>query len=590
MAEIPQSVLDDIRRRVDIATLISEHVALKRSGRGFVGLCPFHAEKTPSFHVDPERGMFHCFGCNAGGTAFTFLMRTTGVTFREAVKTLAARAGVVVPETREREGLDRLARANELASELFAVVLQESRLGEPARNYLEGRGISLDTAARFRLGFAPSEAWIPKLVARGVTEADLRAVGLASDSRSGRGVYGLFRDRLIFPIQDLGGRVVAFGGREIRADGRGPKYLNSPESPLYRKGHHLYGMGQAREAVREKGRLLLVEGYLDVIALAQAGIGNAAGVLGTALTVDQLKLARRFSDEVIVCFDGDEAGRRAALRAFPLYVDEVDLWPRAVFLPPGDDPDSLVRREGAAGFEALLDRQVTLLDFWLDDLVADGGADRSVRAAAKLAELLARTRDPLVRDKLVRGAAGRLGLSEQALLDAARRARPAPGRAPLAPGADAGPVPPPSSRPDPRHFSADSELVELLLLDDRLAERVVAEGVLAEIADPETRRLAELVIERRRTSDYFDPSEFLGELPRAMADRVLRRITTAKPEDMHREAEEWFARRAGRRAKAGRRELISRLRQAEQRGDQAAISAALEELRALQGGEPGGEG
>ena len=587
MAEIPQPVLDDIRRRIDLAALISEHVALKRSGRGFVGLCPFHAEKTPSFHVDPERGIFHCFGCNAGGTAFTFLMRVTGVTFRDAVQALAARAGVMIPESREREGLDRLARANALAAELFAVVLHESRLAESARTYLEGRGLSLETAHRFQLGYAPADGWIPKLLGRGVTEADLKAVGLVSDSRSGRGVYGLFRDRLVFPIQDLGGRVIAFGGREIAAGGRGPKYLNSPESPLYRKGHHLYGLGQAREAVRREGRLLLVEGYVDVIALAQAGIDNAAGVLGTALTVDQLKLARRFSEEVVVCFDGDEAGRRAALRAFPLYVDEVDLWPRALFLPPGDDPDSLVRREGAAGFAKLLERQVTLLDFWLDDLVAGGGADRTVRAASRLAEILARTRDPIVRDKLVRGAAGRLGLSEQALLDAARRALPAP--APSAPSGERRSAPPPGQAPG-RHFSADSELVELLLVDADLAARAVADGVLAEIADPETRRLAELVVERRRTSGYFDPSEFLGELPRAMADRVLRRLTSARPEETRREFEEWLAHREERRSRDGRRALISRLRQAEQRGDQAEVAATLEALRVPRGGEPRGDG
>ncbi|MFM7143853.1 MAG: hypothetical protein ACKO2K_18265, partial [Alphaproteobacteria bacterium] len=174
--------------------------------------------------------------------------------------------------------------------------------------------------------------------------------------------------------------------------------------------------------------------------------------------------------------------------------------------------------------------------------------------------------------------------------EAARRARPAPGRAPVAAGTESRPAPSSASRPPPRHFSADSELVELLLLDEHLAERVVAEGVIAEITDPETRRLAELVVERRRTADYFDPSEMLGELPRAMADRVLRRMTTAKPEEMHLEAQEWFARRAGRRAKEGRREIIARLRQAEQRGDQAEIAATLEELRALQGGEPGREG
>ncbi|MEW6273267.1 MAG: DNA primase, partial [Thermodesulfobacteriota bacterium] len=425
MGAIPDAVLDEIKRRTDLAALISEHVALKRSGRGFLGLCPFHQEKTPSFHVDPERGFFHCFGCNAGGNAFTFLMRVTGTTFPEAVRTLAGRAGVAVPETRASGVHDRLAEVNGLAAQLFTIILRESRLGAPGREYMERRGIDQETAQRFSLGFAPAAGWVEKLLRRDVTPQELRTLGLASPSRTGRGMYPQFRDRLMFPIHDLSGRVIAFGGRAV-GDVKGPKYLNSPETPLYRKGHHLYGLDLARDAIRAEGRIVLVEGYLDAIALAQAGIANVAAVLGTALTVDQLKLARRFAEDIVICFDGDEAGRRAALRAFPLCVDEVDLWPRAVFLPSGDDPDSLVRKAGRDALAERVAKATTLFDFYLDELVGrDAGVGETARAAARMAGLLAGVQDPIVRDKIVRGVAGRLGVSDAALLEAAERSRQA---------------------------------------------------------------------------------------------------------------------------------------------------------------------
>ncbi|MBM4247689.1 MAG: DNA primase, partial [Deltaproteobacteria bacterium] len=426
MGAIPDAILDEIKRRTDLAAVISEHVALKRSGRGFLGLCPFHQEKTPSFHVDPERGFFHCFGCNAGGNAFTFLMRVTGATFPEVVRTLAAKANVAVPESRSSGVHDRLAEVNGLAAQLFRIILRESRLGARGREYLERRGIDLETAQRFELGFAPLEGWVEKLLKRDVSPGDLQALGLASPSKLGRGgMYPLFRDRLMFPIHDLSGRVIGFGGRAV-GDVKGPKYLNSPETPLYRKGHHLYGLDLARDAIRAAGRIVLVEGYLDAIALVQAGIGNVAAVLGTALTVDQLKLGRRFAEDIVICFDGDEAGRRAALRAFPLCVDAIDLWPRAVFLPAGDDPDSFVRREGQQGFADLVTRAPTLFDFYLDELVGkDAGVGETARAASRVASLLASVQDPIVRDKIVRGVAGRIGVSDAALLEAARRSRAA---------------------------------------------------------------------------------------------------------------------------------------------------------------------
>lgn len=577
MPEIPQPVLDEIKHRVDMAALVSEHLTLKRSGRGFTGLCPFHEEKTPSFYVNPERGSFHCFGCNAGGNAFTFLMRMTGQTFPEVVRELAEKVGVVVPESRAARGQDKLAEVNQLAAELFQVVLHESSRGERARKYLEDRGLSTETTRRFGLGFAPGDGWVEKLRSRDVSMGDLKRLGLVSEGRSGP--YPLFRDRLIFPIHDLSGRVIAFGGRAI-GETKGPKYLNSPESPLYRKGHHLYGMDLARDETRKRDQVLLVEGYMDAIALSQAGMTNAVAVLGTALTADQLRLAKRFASDIVVCFDGDEAGRRAALRAFPLCVDEVDLWPKAVFLPPGEDPDSIVQNGGTAAMEELIANGQSLIDFFLDDLVGpDAGVGETARAASTMAGVLSRVKDPIVRDKLVRGAAGRLGVSDSALFAAARKAyadqrRSGPSRASAAPDRA------PASRPRNVRFSSDAEMVELIVCDAGVAERARAEGALEMLGDPVLRAIAQNVLERRAGDDYFEPLELLPDLPSAMAERVRLRLDQGEVGEVAAHAaDEWFADHAQRAARGDRKAIIARLRAAEHRGDDAGVRAALEALK-----------
>ena len=376
-------------------------------------------------------------------------------------------------------------------------------------------------------------------------------------------MYPLFRDRLMFPIHDLSGRVIGFGGRAV-GDVKGPKYLNSPETPLYRKGHHLYGLDLARDAIRAENRIVLVEGYLDAIALAQAGIGNVAAVLGTALTTDQLKLGRRFAEDIVICFDGDEAGRRAALRAFPLCVDAIDLWPRAVFLPSGDDPDSFVRRAGAAGFAERIAAAPTLFDFYLDELVgSDAGVGETARAASRMASFSAACR---TRSCATRSCAASPGGSGSRTRRCSRR------RSAAAPPSRRGPVLRPerggtasagsrrrrvaarqsegAARPAPArargraHFSAEAELVELILCDAEVAARAAGEGVLQDFQDPEMKRLAELILERRHGQAPFEASELLAELPRGMAERVSRRLRSSGEAELRRAADEWFARRA----------------------------------------------
>jgi len=417
MGRIPQSFIDDLLGRADIVEVIDEYVPLKKQGSNFKARCPFHEERTASFNVNPERQIFHCFGCGAGGNAIGFLMEYEHLRFPEAVRELAGRYGVEVPEeagaprdepdnTEAGSGLDQatLRAVNEKAARFFEYQLRNHPEAGTVHNYLRGRGIDGETAADFRLGFAPA-GWRNLLEALGTDQQSRQALeelGL-TNSRNGS-VYDRFRDRLMFPIRDRRGRVIAFGGR-VMGDGE-PKYMNSPEGPLFHKGRELYGLYEARQALRQQESALVVEGYMDVIALAQAGVGNAVAPLGTALTADQLKLLFRTVPEVVLAFDGDSAGREAAWRSLETALPEAGRGRsvRFLFLPEGEDPDSLVRSEGAEAFRARVDQALPLFEFLIQglkervDLSAAEGRDRLLELAGPL---YGRLRDNKLRDFLV---------------------------------------------------------------------------------------------------------------------------------------------------------------------------------------------
>jgi len=356
----PPSFLDELRSRVGLADLVGRKVKLVRKGREHSGLCPFHNEKTPSFYVNEEKGFYHCFGCGAHGDAIGFVMQTEGLSFPEAIGRLADLAGLKVPDTspaeRERAKVEAsLHQVVEAAAKWYEAALH-GPAGRAGRAYVERRGLSEDTIRRFRLGFAPDDRNALKraLLAQDITEDQMVEAGLLIRPDDGRPAYDRFRGRVMFPIADGRGRIIAFGGRVI-GDGE-PKYLNSPDTPLFHKGRVLYGYGAARRAAADRRRLIVVEGYMDVIALSQAGFAETVAPLGTALTEDQLALAWRAAPEVVLCFDGDAAGQRAALRAIdralPLVGTERSA--RVVTLPQGEDPDSLTAKGGAAAFEAVI--------------------------------------------------------------------------------------------------------------------------------------------------------------------------------------------------------------------------------------------
>ena len=362
-----EGLLEEIRRRTDLVQLVGRRVKLIRKGRVMWGCCPFHGEKSPSFKVENERHAYKCFGCGAGGDAFKWLIETEGLSFPEAVEKLAAEAGVELPkwspddEAREQKRKS-LYEIVELAAQFYETQLREG-VGQEARTYLKGRGLDGHAAKQFRLGYAPAsgQALIEFLKARNVTQDDMIAAGLARPAEAGRPMRDFFFNRVMFPISDGRGRVIAFGGRALEADAK-PKYINSGENALFSKGHNLYNFAVARAAAIKAGTILVAEGYMDVIALVRAGFVHAVAPLGTALTSDQLQLLWKTAPEPILAFDGDEAGEKAAHRAAHLALPQLKAGYslRFAFLPAGEDPDSFLAKSGPAAMRALLDAALPL--------------------------------------------------------------------------------------------------------------------------------------------------------------------------------------------------------------------------------------
>ena len=428
---ISEEAIQDLRERTDIVAVIGDYVRLKKRGANHLGLCPFHNEKTPSFNVHPGRHFFHCFGCKASGDAITFLMRIEGLSFPQAARALAERAGIVLPELdrqestaelQQRKRRERLCAVMEAATAFYVECLQKEPAAHNAREELHQRGIHPETAALFRLGYAPA-AWdglAKALQAQGHALEDAEALGLVSRRRDGNGYFDRFRNRLQFPVADVSGQVVAFSGRILpevaghqeRADQA--KYINSPEGPLYRKGQVLFGLHQARIALRRMGWGVLCEGNFDLVALRQAGFENVVAPLGTAFTAMQASLLGRYVERVTLLFDGDAAGQKAVTAAHPLLVD-AGLSARVASLPPGEDPDSYLRARGKEALQALVDEAPGLVEHLIDRAAADSlGQGGAVRAAAlaSLAPIVASVKNPVEIDLYVQRVARAFQVSD----------------------------------------------------------------------------------------------------------------------------------------------------------------------------------
>jgi DNA primase len=383
---IPQGFIQDLLARVDIVDVVGRHVALKKAGQNYLGLCPFHSEKTPSFTVSPSKQFYHCFGCGVHGTALGFLMESRGLGFVDAVREMAQQVGIEVPEAPGRGEQASKARglsdALQQAADFYRRKLKES---PGAIEYLKRRGLSGQIAARFGLGFSP-DGWQPlREVFDPYEDARLTEAGLVIVGDEGKR-YDRFRGRVMFPIRNRRGAVIGFGARSI--DGSEPKYLNSPETPLFHKGQELYGLFEAQDAIRKRGRAIVCEGYMDVIQLAQAGFEESVAALGTAITATHVANLFRATDHVVFAFDGDAAGRKAARRALEAALTAIGDAKRASFvlLPEGEDPDSLIKSHGAAAFETELARAMPLSAWFMRAVSEDKALDTAEGRAALVAE------------------------------------------------------------------------------------------------------------------------------------------------------------------------------------------------------------
>ncbi|HEX9023536.1 MAG TPA: DNA primase, partial [Geobacteraceae bacterium] len=410
MSMIPDDKVQEVRERAAILDVVADYVSLRKSGANYLGLCPFHGEKTASFNVNPGRAIFHCFGCGVGGNVFSFIMKMEGLAFPEAVKFLAKRVGVTIEEhpptaaeKRRTDEREALFRATEQAMRFYRRILREDRAGEPGRRYLERRGVDEATAEAYRLGFAP-EKWdslARHLEQQKVSLEVAEKLGLVRKRESG-GYYDLFRNRLLFTIADATGKPVGFGGRVL--DDSLPKYINSPESPIYHKSEILFGADLAKQAMREQDAVIIVEGYFDHLALHQAGVRNAVATCGTALTSGHLKLIRRYAGKVYTLFDADAAGKKATFRAMELFL-EGGMPAGVVELPAGDDPDSLLRKEGTGAFAERIAKARPIFDFFIRGRIGEhdtGSIEGKVKVIEELAPYLKKIANPVERDLYLR--------------------------------------------------------------------------------------------------------------------------------------------------------------------------------------------
>jgi len=415
-------IVKEIKRRLSIINLIESYTSIKKTGRGYVGLCPFHDDHNPSMHVDEEKGLFHCFSCGAGGDILGFYMRCNNLTFPEALTELAKKANVEVSKppvrTADKSRISSLFKLNSAASKFYQKTLNQKEKGKDARAYLNKRNISEEVVNEFSLGYAPP-GWdgLAKFLTKNSIPLNLaERVGLIVKRQNSEGYYDRFRDRIMFPITDVEGKVIGFGGRIIKEDDQ-PKYLNSPESPVYSKRRSFYGLEKSREFIRRQGRAVLVEGYTDFLSLYASGVKNVVATLGTSLTHDHVMILRRYTDNVVVLFDSDESGIKAALRSLDVLLEE-GLMPHVVPLPAGNDPDSFIAQHGIEKFTELIENSASWVDFFIDRTInryREGSLTLN-QLVKEISELLVKVSNPVERSLNIKKVSEKLGIRENEIL------------------------------------------------------------------------------------------------------------------------------------------------------------------------------
>ncbi len=576
---------EEIRERLDLVEVIGQYVRLRRVGRRYTGLCPFHQDSAPSFSVDPERGFWHCFGCGAGGDLYAFVMRQEGVDFVEALRMLARRAGVQLDTDPQADGRRRhrelLERANRIAREHFVANLHHHPAAAAARAYVRRRGFNKWAVETFEIGFA-LDSWddlLNKLAAEGINATVAQEAGLVKPGERG-GSYDTFRNRIMFPISDITGRTIAFGGRAMDPDNPA-KYMNSPETPLFHKRRELYALDLARPAITQEKCAIVVEGYTDVISLHQAGIRNVVAGLGTALTKEQLDLLGRYAEEVVLIYDADAAGQRAALRNIEV-VEDADVAVSLIALPEGLDPDEFVRTHGPEAFMELLEGRVSPIEYELRMIFAEHSAqspDGQARAAQAAVDVLIKVSDWTRRDEFVSRAAdlwgrrnpGRTESMERVLkLELTRRLRE-PGRQRRRLSSDPSFISQTLTRGCSGLLKAETELLAEALDDEQIAARVLAELKPEDMLTEADAAILAAMKEQHARDGKLDVRALVDSLPEEEGVRQrgveltvtqVRRMEVESDADRLAQTEETILRLRTHRASAGRPPLSQRTTEA----------------------------
>ncbi|MCX5887502.1 MAG: DNA primase [Proteobacteria bacterium] len=507
---LSEDKISEIKDGCSIVEVISDYISLKKSGVNYKGLCPFHAEKTPSFIVNEEKKIFHCFGCGASGNVFNFLMKFEHLSFPDAVKEAARRAGISLPlrmvefkSEEKAEGNAELLKINQSASDYFREILRASKEGERGRKYLVKRGIDKGIAEEFKLGFAPNrwDGLLTFLSDKGILREDLQRLGLVIPREDRKGFYDRFRNRLIFPIADFKGRVVGFGGRAIEAEE--PKYMNSPDSSVYTKGYHVYGLHASLPSIRKTDQAIIVEGYFDFLSMYQHGIKNVVATLGTALTLHQIKLLKRYTKNLIIIFDSDEAGAKAAMRSLPLFLDE-GISPQMVLLPAGFDPDTFAQKDNGEAMRNKLREPLSLLDVFFGQVFTANDA-YSVKGKLKIIEevvpMVSQIRDRTERELYIQRVSQRLGVKEEIIFqkmkheDRSERSERTEKALELS-GAR----------------KVEKMMVRLMLLYPSLIPQVQKEAIADDFSIGSCRKLATIIIDKYVADKEFDPTLLMNEV------------------------------------------------------------------------------
>ena len=521
---IPDHIIDEIRDRTDIVTVISDHVVLKKVGKNFKGLCPFHSEKTPSFSVSPDKRIYHCFGCGVGGNVFKFLMEIQSISFPEVLKVLAERAGIPLPRNssdhstdpghKERESLRKL---NEAATRYFQSLLKNPEGGLSARNYLTSRHFDAETLERYRVGWA-APTWKGLLThvqqKSSVTQEQLLKSGLIIKKEDSSTVYDRFRGRVIFPIKDLHSNIIGFGGRSINEEDQ-PKYLNSPETLLYQKSETLFGMDQAKQAIRKENQVILVEGYFDQMRAVQHGVEYVVATCGTALTAKQASMLRNHAETAILIFDSDSAGRSAAEKGFNILLEH-GMNVKIVVLPDGQDPDSFIQEQGAESFLEKIRNAKPFMESYIDALVRESPgqtpADK-VKMANQILPLLAKIKNTVERSAWLEKFTSKTNIDDRTFLKELSKAltqnqpRMAETKSELAP-----------------LLNLEKHLVHLILSDKETAQMVLLEVDPEDFSDPILKNIAQTCRQKIDNDEDLRIDQLLGQTEDPETRNVLSRL------------------------------------------------------------------